>query len=165
MLLRQLKEWDPIDPILSADTMYTEIICFYLFDPPSTDTRPAGGVGRRLAECSPLPDERTHRVFLQERFFYFSFRFSDSLFSPIFLFFRKSSDDERSSGGEGRRLSKILSFFSRWEFSKKILREFTFWFWLILNSYKNVYALLLFMTYSHNLLNIKAKSRANSKGG
>merc|ERR1712029_105966 len=26
---------------------------------------------------------------------------------------RKSSDDERSSGGEGRRLSKILSFFSR----------------------------------------------------
>ena len=30
MLLRQLKEWDPIDPILSADTMYTEIICFYL---------------------------------------------------------------------------------------------------------------------------------------
>ena len=94
-------------------------------------------------------------------FFLIFFRFSDSLFSPIFLFFRKSSDDERSSGGEGRRLSKILSFFSRWEFSKKILREFTFWFWLTLNSYKNVYALLLFMRYSHDLLNIKAKSRAN----
>ena len=94
-------------------------------------------------------------------FFQIFFRFSDSLFSPIFLFFRKSSDDERSSGGEGRRLSKILSFFSRWEFSKQFLGEFTFWFWLILNSYKNVYALLLFVTYSHNLLNIKVKSRAN----
>ena len=79
MLLRHLKEWDPIDPILSADTMYTEIICFYLFDPPSTDTRPAGGVGRRLAECSPLPDERTHRVFLQERVFL--------IFFSIFRFF------------------------------------------------------------------------------
>ena len=30
---------------------------------------------------------------------------------------RKSSDDEsRSSGGEGRKLSRILSFFSRWHF-------------------------------------------------
>ena len=85
MLLRQLKEWDPIDPILSADAMYTEIICFYLFDPPSTDTRPAGGVGRRLAECSPLPDERTHRVFLQERFFFnFLFDFQILYFLPFF---------------------------------------------------------------------------------
>ena len=160
MLLRQLKEWDPIDPILSADTMYTEIICFYLFDPQSTDTRPAGGVGRRPAECSPLPDERTHRIFLQERFFFnFPFDFQILMFSHFFLFFRKSSDDERSSGGEGRRLSKILSFFSRWEFSRIFLGKFTFWFWLILNS--KIFSILLFMTYSHNLLNIKKKSKAN----
>ena len=65
--------------------MYTEIICFYLFDPQSTDTRPAGGVGRRPAECSPLPDERTHRIFLQERFFFnFLFDFRILYFLPFF---------------------------------------------------------------------------------
>ena len=92
-------------------------------------------------------------------FFKFSFDFQIFYFLSFFLFFRKSSDDERSSGGEGRRLSKILSFFSRWEFSRIFLGKFTFWFWLILNS--KIFSILLFMTYSHNLLNIKEKSKAN----
>ena len=40
---------------------------------------PAGGMGRRPAECAPLPNERTHRIFLQEPF--------SINFLSIFIFF------------------------------------------------------------------------------
>ena len=91
-------------------------------------------------------------------FFIFLFDFQILYFLPFFSSsgsraMTREAAEERAEG------FPRFSHFSHVENSQK--KSFTFWFWLILNSYKNVYALLLFMTYSHNLLNIKAKSRAN----
>ena len=105
--------------------MYTEIICFYLFDLPSTDTCPAGGMGRRPAECSPLPDERTHRIFLQERFFFnFLFDFRILYFLPFF-----SSSGSRATTREAAE--ERAEGFPRFSHFSHVEN---FWFWLILNS-------------------------------